>query len=276
MQIVTLGTGSPLPDPDRAGPATLVRTAGLNLLFDCGRGVLMRAAAMGVGPGALSVVFLTHLHSDHVTDLNDVITMQWAMSFAPTPLRIIGPVGTADFVDRTLAMLREDISYRIAHHDDLHWQPMVEVTEVTDGVVFEQDGVRVIAQPTDHRPVHPTVGYRVEADERVAVIAGDTNPCEGLDLLCVDADLYLQTTIRRAGVEAIPLPRLLDILDYHSSIEEAAETATRNHVRMLVMTHPVPAPPAGSEAEAEWVSDAMAAGFTGEVALARDLQVFEV
>jgi ribonuclease Z len=174
MQIVTLGTGSPLPDPDRAGPATLVRTAGLNLLFDCGRGVLMRAAAMAVGPGALSVVFLTHLHSDHVTDLNDVITMQWAMSFAPTPLRIIGPVGTADFVDRTLAMLREDISYRIAHHDDLHWQPMVEVTEVTDGVVFEQDGVRVIAQPTDHRPVHPTVGYRVEADERVAVIAGAT------------------------------------------------------------------------------------------------------
>ena len=93
MQVITLGTGCPLPDPDRAGPATLVQAAGLNLLFDCGRGVLMRAAAVPVGPGGFTVVFLTHLHSDHVTDLNDVITMQWAMSFAPTPLRVVGPVG---------------------------------------------------------------------------------------------------------------------------------------------------------------------------------------
>ena len=34
MKVITLGTGSPLPDPERAGPATLVRAAGLNLLFD--------------------------------------------------------------------------------------------------------------------------------------------------------------------------------------------------------------------------------------------------
>jgi len=276
MQVITLGTGSPLPDPDRAGPATLVRVADLNLLFDCGRGVLMRAAAVPVGPGGFAVVFLTHLHSDHITDLNDVITMQWAMSFAPTPLRIIGPVGTADVVDRTLAMLCEDIGYRVAHHDDLNWEPMVEVAEVTEGVVFDQGGVRVIAQPTDHRPVHPTVGYRLEADDRVVAIAGDTKPCDGLDRLCVGADLYVQTTIRRAGVEAIPLPRLLDILDYHSSIEEAAATATRNGVGTLVMTHPVPAPPVGSDAEAEWARDAATAGFPGQAVVARDLQVFEV
>ena len=88
MQVITLGTGCPLPDPDRAGPATLVQAGGFNLLFDCGRGVLMRAAAVSVGAGGFTTVFLTHLHSDHTTDLNDIITMQWAMSFTPTPLKI--------------------------------------------------------------------------------------------------------------------------------------------------------------------------------------------
>ena len=276
MKVITLGTGSPIPDSERAGPSTLVQVAGLNLLFDCGRGVLMRSNAVFVGTNAFNVVFLTHLHSDHVTDLNDVITMQWAMSFSPTPLRIIGPVGTAKLVERTLAMLEDDIGYRLTHHDDLNWQPTLEVTEVTDGVVFEQDGVRVIAAPTDHRPVHPTVGYRIEAEGRVVALAGDTKPCDGLDLLSADADLYVQTTIRRPAIEAFPLPRLLDILDYHSSIEEAAETATRNRARVLVLTHPVPAPAVGSEAEAEWVSDAAAAGFTGVVIVPRDLQEFDV
>ncbi len=62
MQITLLGTGSPIPDPTRAGPATLVRSAGSTILVDCGRGVLMRLAAAGVlPPPMLSAVLLTHL-----------------------------------------------------------------------------------------------------------------------------------------------------------------------------------------------------------------------
>ena len=83
MEVIILGSGSPLPDSERAGPSTLVRTAAGDLLFDCGRGVLMRAAAAGSGAGAFRALFLTHLHSDHITDLNDVFTMRWVMSFSP-------------------------------------------------------------------------------------------------------------------------------------------------------------------------------------------------
>src|SRR6476646_4731444 len=106
MQVVTLGTGSPLPDPNRAGPATLVRAAGRPLLFDCGRGVLMRAAAEGLLPGMIDRVLLTHLHSDRIADFNDLVTMRWAMSPLANPLPVIGPAGTQGFVDRTLAMLK--------------------------------------------------------------------------------------------------------------------------------------------------------------------------
>src|SRR6202034_4277665 len=91
MQVTILGSGSPLPDPERAGPSTLVRTTAGDLLFDCGRGVLMRAAAVGSAAGGFRALFLTHLHSDHVTDLNDIFTMRWVMSFVPNPLVVFGP-----------------------------------------------------------------------------------------------------------------------------------------------------------------------------------------
>ncbi len=271
MQVITLGTGSPIPDPLRAGPATLVRAGGRDLLFDCGRAVLMRAAAVGTGPMSFHTVFLTHRHSDHITDLNDVITMQWVMTPGPTPLHIVGPVGTQVLIDNTLAMLREDMGYRIDHHESLQYEPTVEVTEVTDGVVSDDGGVRITAAPTDHSPVRPTVGYRIEADGKSVVIAGDTVPCEGLDRLCAGADLYVQTVVRDSVVKQIPAPRLQDVLDYHSSIEQAGETAKRAGVKTLVMTHPVPGVAPGTEQE--WIDEAKAV-FDGEVALANDLDTF--
>jgi ribonuclease Z len=213
MQVVTLGTGSPLPDPERAGPATLVRTSAGDLLFDCGRGVLMRAAGAGSSAGALRALFLTHLHSDHVTDLNDIFTMRWATSFSPNPLPVYGPVGTAGLLRATETMLEPDIGYRLAHHADLTWRPAAEVAEVGSGQVFAEGVVTVTAGPTDHAPVRPTVGYRVDDGGRSVVIAGDTVPCEGLDRLADGADVLVHTVVRRDLIEAFGLPRLLDVLD---------------------------------------------------------------
>lgn len=272
MKVTLLGTGSPIPDPLRAGPSTLVQAGDRNLLFDCGRGVLMRLAAAGLFPGFLHHVILTHLHSDHTTDFNDLVTTRWAMSPVENPLPVIGPPGTRAYVDRVLAMLTDDIGYRIAHHDDLNWQPGVIVREVHDGEVFDEAGVRVTSAPSDHRPVAPTTTFRVEHGGGAVVIAGDTVPCEGLDRLCDGADVYVQTVIRPELVRAIPSPRLQDIHDYHSTIEQAAQTAQRNRVRTLVLTHPVPAPAPGTESE--WIAEA-AAHFDGEVILASDLTVVE-
>jgi ribonuclease Z len=118
MEITLLGTGSPLPDPRRGGPATLVRAGGQTILVDAGRAVVMRLAGAGTLPVLLNAVLITHLHSDHITDLNDVITSHWVMTGQETPLVVYGPPGTQTVVDGILMMLAPDISYRLAHHTD--------------------------------------------------------------------------------------------------------------------------------------------------------------
>ena len=105
------------------------------------------------------------------------------------------------------------------------------------------------------------------------VIAGDTVPCAGLDDLCRDADVLVQTVVRRDLIEQFGLPRLSDVLDYHSSVPDAAHTAARNGVCTLLLTHLVPSPAPGTEQE--WLDQATDE-FSGEVILATDLLVVEV
>jgi hypothetical protein len=95
VTVTMLGTGNPIPDPHRAGPSTLVTAGNTRLLIDAGRGVMMRLTGAGVLPGML----LTHLHSDHITDLNHFITCNWMMSPQPRTLHIYGPRQTQAVVD---------------------------------------------------------------------------------------------------------------------------------------------------------------------------------
>ena len=273
INVTLLGTGSPMVDPNRAGPSTLVRAGEQTFLVDCGRGVLMRAAAVGVGAADITALLLTHLHSDHITDLSDVITTRWVTTFVRTPLLVIGPPGTAAVVDATLEALAPDIGYRIGHHADITEPPSIEVEEVTEGVVWGRDGVRITVAPTDHRPVEPTIGFRIEFDGAAVVLAGDSVPCASLDQLAAGADALVHTAIRADLVALVQQQRLKDILDYHSSVEQAAATAARAGVDTLILTHYVP--PLAPGQEDAWRALA-ASVFPGTVELGNDLHRVDV
>jgi ribonuclease Z len=275
IEITLLGTGSPIPDPNRAGPSTLVRAGGQTFLVDCGRGVLMRATAAGVAVNALDALLLTHLHSDHIADLGDLIITRWVTTFTPSPapLQIIGPPGTAEVVSATLRAFGFDIGYRIAHHADLTAPPPVEVHEYADGVVWDRGDVTVTAGPTDHRPVEPTIGFRVDHGGHAVALAGDTVPCDGLDVLAYGADALVHTVIRKDLVELIPMQRFRDICDYHSSVQQAAATAQRAGVGTLILTHYVPGIVPGQEEQ--WRALA-AAEFGGRIELGDDLHTVTI
>ena len=280
MKITLLGTGSPLPDPNRAGPCTLVQAADQNVMVDCGRGALMRLMAAGVVPPAVNTVLITHLHSDHITDLNDLVTSRWVMSPVNVPLTVYGPLGTRAMIDAMLKMLELDQQYRHDHHDDLRANgPLtVNVHELEPGTRFSIGAIAVSVHETDHRPVRPSIGFRLEHDGKVAALAGDTIPCAGVDEMCRNADAYVQTVIRDDMVKFVAdlVPtgeRFRDILDYHSTVEQAAQTAARTGVKNLVLTHYVPALQPGQEDD--WRSRA-AAHFAGNIVLGPDLTSIEI
>lgn len=279
MKITLLGTGSPLPSATCAGPSTLVQAGGQNIVVDAGRGVIMRLVGAMCPPPFISAIILTHLHSDHICDLNDIITTRWISSPAATPLPIYGPKGTQKMVDGLLAMLSQDETYRLDHHDDLRAAGgmKVDVREVEAGESFTIGDVTVSVHATDHRPVAPTIGFRIEHDGVVGALAGDTIPCDGLYDMCKDADIYVQTVLRedlvRTFAPLVPTgDRFLDILDYHSTVQQAGQTAAKCNVKTLLLTHFVPAIQPGQEDE--W--RAMAAEhFAGEIVVGPDLTSVE-
>ena len=266
-----------MPSPDRAGPATLISAgqgeSAEHYMVDAGRGVLMRLAAAGLGASDLTALMITHLHSDHITDLNDVITTRWIMTFVKTPLTVVGPIGTQSVVNHLLASLEPDIRYRTAHHQDLDHRPAVTVIEVNEGVVELPNGqggvVSITCGQTDHKPVEPSLAYRFDFNRASVVVAGDTLPCSGLDELCTGADALVHTVIRKDIIANLPMQRMQDTLNYHSSPEEAAQTAAKANLSTLVLTHYVPPIPMGGT-EDEWRALA-AKHFGGTIELGDDL-----
>jgi ribonuclease Z len=134
--------------------------------------------------------------------------------------------------------------------------------------VLEIGACHVRVGATDHRPVEPTVAYRVEHAGSSVVLGGDGVPCPTLDELCRGADAYVQTVVRDDLVRLVPSQRFQDILDYHSSVEDAGRTAAAGGVGTLVCTHFVP--PLMPDQHDAWRALA-AAHYGGEIVLADDL-----
>jgi ribonuclease Z len=127
--------------------------------------------------------------------------------------------------------------------------------------------------PTDHRPVEPTIAYRIDYADASVVLAGDTVPCATLDELATGAGALVHTVIRADLVALAPQQRLRDILDYHSSVEQAAATAQRAGVGTLILTHYVP--PLQPGTEDQWRALA-ATEFDRQIELGDDLHRVEV
>ena len=155
------GTGSPLPDPNRSGPSQLVKVADRNFLIDCGRGCLMRLAAAGAPPITIERLLLTHLHSDHVTDVNDLITTRWVQGFPAPPLPIVGPEGTENFIENTLKMLEPDIGYRIENNKIVPGMSKVEV----GGVFAFQSILENPFLPLAYREYFPSERKEILSDD---------------------------------------------------------------------------------------------------------------
>ena len=270
MRITLLGTGCPQVDPHRFGPASLVRAAGHTFLVDCGSGVTQRLVAAGSSGAQLDAVLLTHLHSDHVIDLYQLIISSWHQG-RERPQRIFGPIGTRAFAEAAMALWRAERQARIA------WERRpstaafeLEIVEFEDGVIWDADGVRIGAFEVDHRPVRPAFGFLFEAEGRRVAFSGDTTVCESLiahamdvDLLVHECFIHREMVARRGG----RVDRgLKNVAAYHTRSSKVGKVASRAGARLLVLNHFVPV-----AFDREALLAELAADFAGAVVIGEDL-----
>jgi ribonuclease Z len=194
--VTLLGTGTPIPSPDRFGPSTLVEAGDQKLLIDAGRGAAIRLAQLGIPLGRIDALLLTHYHSDHTSGIPDVWLTGWLESHFGTrrsPFRVVGPPGAKELMSNLERAYAADIRMRIADEKLPPAGIAVAVDEFdTDGPVYQKNGVRVIAFEVDHGDViKPAYGYRVEYGGRTVVLSGDTRLNENVVRYATGADLLI-------------------------------------------------------------------------------------
>jgi ribonuclease Z len=277
-EVVLTGTGVPHPRPGTAGAGTLVRHADVALQFDAGRATVLRLMDAGTPPHALTAVFLTHVHSDHVVGLPDLAMTRWVQQqLARTgPLVVVAPEGVAArFVRRMLEPYDDDLALRVEH---VGAEP-IEVTlrpfdvPTSPSVVWTSDDgeVRVLAVGVHHEPVPEAVAYRVETPDGVVVISGDTRVCAEVQQFSAGADVLVHEACRTSAMAPQIAGTVFEtIFSYHADTVELGAMAVRAGVPHVVLTHLIPPP--GSPAEAgAFEEDLRRGGYQGQVTVGEDL-----
>jgi len=260
LHVGLCGSGSPMPDPTRAGPCSVVVAGRRLFVIDSGTGSTKNLSLMNLPPAQVSAIFITHFHSDHIADLGELMLQHWAGGAAATPAPVYGPTG----VDQVVAGFEQayalDRGYRIAHHGPKvvppdgfggTAHPFAISKSGPNVTLIDEPDLKVIAFPVDHEPVEPAVGYLFIYKGRRVVISGDTAPCPRLEQAAEGADVLVHeglapnmVAMQRAAALRHGRTNLAaifhDILSYHTTPEQAAGIAERAHVRMLLFTHVIP------------------------------------
>ena len=241
-QIVLLGTGTPLPDPERSGPCTAILVNGTPYLVDLGTGIVRRAAAArnkgvkALEPTNLKIGFITHLHSDHTLGFADVMVTPWIMG-RQEPFEVYGPAGTAAMSDHLLKAYETDIKTRtegLEHSNTTGYR--VNVHEIKAGVIYRDANVKVTAFPVSHGQLE-AFGYRFETPDRTIVISGDTTPSPALLDNCRGCDVLIHEVYTQASFELVSPEWKKYRRTYHTSSKELADIATKAKPGLLILYH---------------------------------------
>jgi len=296
LHLALCGTGSPLPDPSRAGPCNAIIAGGKVFLVDAGEGASGNLARMGIPAGRIEAIFLTHFHSDHIDGLGSTLMQRWIGGAHQTPTPVYAPEGVENVVAGFNAAYALDDGYRTSHHGGGIAPPSgaggkamtfatAQAAAPDGAIVYQADGLTVRAFTVDHGPVKPAVGYRFDYEGRSVVISGDTvrsdhliHVARGADILVHDALQPKLLKLVTAGLDAHHAENLSqvtrDIVDYHATPEQAAETAKAAGVRALVLSHVVPPQPL-RYGYAAFMGDA-AKRFDGPVMVGEDGMLFSL
>ena len=259
LHVGLCGAGAPMPSADRSGPCVVVIAGKRMLIVDAGTGGVRTLQRMGFQPGQIERVLLTHFHSDHIDGLGEMMLQRWVGAANTAPVPVHGPEGVESVVAGFNAAYALDKGYRVAHHGETVAPPAgyggvatpFALDENGEAIVLDDGGLTIKAFKVDHAPIEPAVGYRITYKGRTAVISGDTKKSAAVEREAMGVDLLVHEALSpqlvgmigdaavkggRANIGKI----MHDILDYHTTPEEAAGIATRAKVKALLLYHIVP------------------------------------
>lgn len=198
MRVISCGTAMPFQRPSQAAPCFLVELGnGDKFLFDIGTGSAENLAALQIPYDYLDKVFLSHLHADHMGDL-DALWIGGTINNRVRPLQIWGPTGSEEkygtkaAIEGMKTFYEWDIATRrgafvasgqelIVHEFDYR---------VPGQVVYEENGVKIRSFPAVHAFDGP-VSFRLDWNGRSFVFSGDTYPNKWFLEYAQDADIVI-------------------------------------------------------------------------------------
>jgi ribonuclease Z len=212
------------------GPSILVEAGSERLVFDCGRSCTTRLWQLNIPLGTVKL-FITHLHSDHTVGIPDL----WLTGFLPPPygrrtgpFRVWGPEGTTAMMANLQKAYAADLQIREPKEG-----AGVEAKDIAEGIVFQENGVRVTAFRVNHDDIN-AFGFRVDYQGRSVVLSGDTRPSENLVAHAKDVDVV----VHEVGMFApdSDLGRQI-VAQLHSTPEQAGEEFSKIRPKLAVYSH---------------------------------------
>ncbi|MCC6889843.1 MAG: MBL fold metallo-hydrolase [Hyphomicrobiales bacterium] len=279
--VTLLGTGTPIPRPDRFGPATLIEAGGQRLLVDAGRGATIRLYQLGVPLGSLDALLITHYHSDHTCGIPDLWLTGWLKSVyarRSSPFRVIGPTGARDLMENLERAYAADIRIRLVDEELPPDGIRVAVEEYAeDGLIYESGGLRAIAFAVDHGDaIKPAYGYRFEYGGRAVVLSSDTRYNANVIRHGTGADLLIHE-MAAARPELMQEAHIQRIIAHHTVPRDAGRVFAAARPKLAVYTHLVlPATAAVPPVSFDDVLAETRETYDGPLLIGEDLMRFEI
>lgn len=241
---ILIGTGCPRFSFLRAGPSTLIQYKGNYFLVDIGNQTHARLTRLGVNPGEIETLMITHHHIDHTEEYIPLSIKSWLNGRRHQDL--IGPPRTKALHDFMTTFYKEDMEYRKSFAPLMTWDGMitnVDIREWTGGESAVLHGVKITAASVPHSIF--ALAYRFDAEGKSIVVSGDLKYSENLVALAKDADvlvvdagpLLMRKTKPPRGAAPLPAAHPAPSMPAHCTLPELAAMAKKAGVKKLVLTH---------------------------------------
>jgi ribonuclease Z len=187
------------------------------------------------------------------------------------PLEVYGPEGINAMTEHILAAYEEDIKYRLYGSEpanDKGWR--VNSHEfVTEGIIYQDENVRVEAFPVPHGTWPNSWGFRFTTPDKIIVISGDTAPSEKLSGYAKDADILVHEVYSKKGFDTKNELWQNYHSIHHTSTYELGEIASKASPKLVVLYHIL----FWGATERELI-DEISEKYNGKVVIGNDLSIF--